>query len=301
MPRVALVCQRDGTDLFTDGPLLFSALEGVGVEAQAVPWGSATDWASFDAVVVRTTWDYVERFEEFFAWARSVEATGVPLANPVEVLAWNADKRYLRDLEMAGAPIVATRWLDPGDDPIAAVAAIPWDEFVVKPAVSAGSRMTARYAAGEHAAAVAHLRRIVATGGAAMVQPHIATVDEVGENGTYVFGGRVSHVISKGAVLKPGAAPVQDNSLAETQEAAPAAVTAELGAFASDVLARLPFADPVLYARVDTVRVDEGALALLELELFEPFLFLEISPGAAENYAAALVSWLERTPEASAR
>jgi hypothetical protein len=134
-----------------------------------------------------------------------------------------------------------------------------------------------------------------------MVQPHIGTVDAIGETGTYVFGGRVSHAITKGAVLRPGAPPVADNSLAEGQEAAPATVTDELRAFAEDTLARLPLDEPVLYARVDTVRTDDGALALLELELFEPFLFLEISPGADANYASAVVAWLGRRRPAMVR
>lgn len=292
MRCVALVCQRDGTNLETDGPYLFQALAAVGIDAEAVPWGGVVDWSRFDGVVVRTTWDYVEHFDEFFAWARSVEASGVPVANPVAVLAWNADKRYLRDLADAGVATVPTRWVEPGDDVLAAVKAIPWARYVVKPAVSAGSRMTARYDAREQDAAVEHLHLITSGGGVAMVQPHVRTVDEIGENGTYVFAGRVSHAITKGAVLKPGAAPVRDNSLAQTQEAAPTAVTDELAVFAGDVLARLPFDESVLYARVDTVREDEGALVLLELELFEPFLFLEISPGAADNYAAAVATWL---------
>jgi len=73
----------------------------------------------------------------------------------------------------------------------------------------------------------------------------------------------------------------------------PAAVDQRLADFALDVLACVP---PVLYARVDTVMGDDGQPMLMELEVTEPFLFLEHAPEGAERFARAVVRWLAQSP-----
>ena len=290
--RVALIAQFDSTDSHTDGPPLLAALQARGIEAAILPWGADEDWASWDGVVVRNAWDYVDRREEFLEWARSVEAV-TRFANPVATLEWNSDKRYLRDLSDAGVPIVPTVWVEPEGR-------LPrwrWEEVVVKPAVSAGSRGAARHDGEDRDGVAAHVDAITATGVTAMIQPYLSDVDRVGEFGTYVFEGRVSHAITKSAVLRPGAPPPVDASLALAQVARRTELTPELIGFALDVMGRLPaaVASP-LYARVAALRGGDGRLVLLELELFEPFLFVETDPEAAVRYARALDTWLRETP-----
>lgn len=98
-PRIALVTYAQLPDLDADDAPLLDALTETGAHAQAVVWDDGdVDWASFDLVVVRNTWDYMDRLEEFLAWAERVSQVST-LANPVEVLRWNTDKAYLRDLE----------------------------------------------------------------------------------------------------------------------------------------------------------------------------------------------------------
>ena len=124
--------------LDVDGPGLLQALDRVGVDARAAVWDDpAEQWGHFDLVVVRSTWDYTERRDQFVAWARSVPR----LANPAEVLEWNTDKRYLGDLAEAGVPVVPTTWIGPDD----AVALPGEGEFVVKPTVGAGARGAGRH------------------------------------------------------------------------------------------------------------------------------------------------------------
>jgi hypothetical protein len=281
-----LVASRVDADLFGDGPLLLAAFERVGVEAVVVPWGSASSgWDAFDAVVVRGTWDYIDARDEFLAWAASVPAGR--LANSLEVLRWNTDKRYLRELEAAGIPVVPTQWSDQ------AGWSFPDREFVVKPAVSAGARNSARYRAGDQRDdAAAHVAAIQAAGEVAMIQPFVASVESEGETGTYVFGGSVSHAIRKGSVLRPdvpATASINDNSI---DAVSARTVDPELAAFALDVLAVAP--GPCLYARVDTVPDDDGRPLLIELEVTEPFLFLDRAPGAADRFAAATLAFFER-------
>lgn len=244
-------------------------------------WDAPVDWASFDLAVVRGAWDYVDDRDGFLAWAQSVPR----LANPYRVLRWNTDKRYLRELAAAGVPVIETQWSDSGRS-----LAWPDGEFVVKPAVSAGARNSARHTSAE--SGTAHVAAIVADGGVAMVQPFLSAVESAGETGTYVFGGAVTHAIRKMGILEPGAGPDADNSAAQVSRVGPCLVDPDLGRFALEVLAASP--GPCLYARVDTVPGPDGKPLLMELEVAEPYLFLEHAPAAAAKFAAATAEWLGR-------
>jgi hypothetical protein len=280
--RVALVVDKASGDLHGDGPLLMAAFRKLAVEAEIVPWGAGPDWGSFDGVLIRHTWDYIFERDSFLAWAEDVSER-TRLANSAEVLRWNTDKRYLREIEAAGIPIVPTAWVAPGED----VPEVEWESFIVKPSVSAGARLSARYLRGDDIAS--HVERIHMSGAAAMLQPYVTTVDDEGETGTYVFGGEVSHAIRKGPVLNTIHSPRDDLSAASHQRVGPAPVEPTLAAFGLRVLQRAP---AVLYARVDTVIDREGHPMLMELEVTEPFLFLEHAPEAADRFARAVSQWL---------
>jgi len=254
---------------------LLDAFAAAGAEAVLHPWGG--DFSQFDAAVIRGAWDYILDRDGFLDWAASVPC---PLFNPLDVLAWNTDKRYLRDLAAAGVPVVPTDWSDePGW-------ALPAGEFVVKPAVSAGGRNSARYAGrADWDVARDHVAAIEASGGVAMIQPFVPTVETVGETGTYVFGGVVSHAINKPGVLAAGARATDELATGSFATITASPVDPALAAFAADVLAASP--GPCAYARVDTVPdPSTGAPLLIELEVTEPYLFLSVAPDPAA--AAAL-------------
>lgn len=178
-------------------------------------WDDPTvDWDAFDLVVVRSVWDYSERVDEFLAWTRTLPQ----LANPADLLAWNADKRYLGELTAAGLPTVETRLLAPGealadDDPLLD------GELVVKPTVSAGARDTSRFTPDDGERRDALVARIHAAGRTAMVQPFVASVDERGESALLLFDGRFSHAIEKGRILSP--APTRSSTTAICRRSAP--------------------------------------------------------------------------------
>ncbi|GAB3889378.1 hypothetical protein GCM10027612_31620 [Microbispora bryophytorum subsp. camponoti] len=130
------------------------------------------DWSEFDAAVVRSPWDYIDRRDEFVAWAHRVESV-TRLFNPAPVIEWNTDKTYLRTL---GVPTVPTHWPTQGGDPGADLP--DWDEFVVKPAISAGARDTVRTA--DRGAAAGHAATLLAAGRTVMVQPYIPSVEQEG-------------------------------------------------------------------------------------------------------------------------
>jgi glutathione synthase/RimK-type ligase-like ATP-grasp enzyme len=249
--------------------------------AEFVPWDDeAFDWAAPELVVLRATWDYQGRRDEFLAWTRRI---GARLVNPPEVVEWNTDKRYLHELEDAGLAVVHTGLVEPGER-----FGPPPGEYVVKPTVSAGSRDTARFAPGEEGRAAALVAAIHAAGKTAMVQPYVASVDHRGETALLFFGGELSHAIHKGPLLRPGAEPTDE--VYAPEEIAPREPTAGERAVGARVVAWSAerFGGPLAYARVDVVEGDDGRPLVLELELTEPSLFFAHSPGAAERFADVL-------------
>ncbi len=288
--RVALVTCADLPDLDPDDRLLGAALAARGFAVDAVAWDApGADWSGYAAAVLRSPWDYTDRREAFVAWARTVPR----LANPADVVAWNTDKLYLRELAGAGLPVVRTAWVAPGET----WTPPPAGTWVVKPTVSAGGRDTGRYALPDQLdLAAAHVGRLTGGGRTAMVQPYLDAVDSVGETALIFTPGAagrlgLSHAIRKDALLDGPDAGVEGLYRPE-RISARAAAPAEL-AVAERVLAAVPGgAQRLLYARVDLIPGPDGAPLLLELELTEPSLFLAYADGAADRLADAIVARL---------
>ncbi|MFF3844250.1 RimK family alpha-L-glutamate ligase [Streptomyces sp. NPDC002328] len=289
MPRVALVTYdpRPEPSKDQDLPLLLRALVEAGVEADLVFWDDAgVDWASYDLAVIRSTWDYSWRAAEFAAWTeRCAKATR--LANPVDVVRWNADKRYLGDLAEAGVPVVPTRYLAPAAADTGSL--LPTDhEYVIKPTSGAGARYAARYTPDQHDTAVRHLARMHEEGLTAMVQPYVKAIDTGGERALQFFAGRLLHASRKRAVLAPGTAFDADK-VAHPGLEPWTPTTAELDV-AQRALAAVPGAPELLYARVDLVEGEDGEPRVMELELVEPNLFLHLHPTSTPTVAAAILA-----------
>ena len=278
-------------DLHDDWPLVRAALADLDVDGVAVVWSDpSAAWSSFDLVVASGAWDNIHHVDEFLDWVAAREREGTPTVNSPATLRWNLDKRYLRELEAAGVPIVPTSWVGPdGDNRQSADISIPDGEVVVKPSISGGGHRTARYRPDEHQAARAHVRELVASGRTAMIQPYQASVDEVGELGLVFLGGAFSHAIQKDPMIRRGDGPrdsLIDNQVvrAATASDGQIALGRRAVAAAEDVLV------PTTYARVDIVETADGSPALLELELLDPVLFFPQHPDAATTYAEVLAA-----------
>ena len=245
-------------------------------------WDDASvDWKRFELVVLRSTWDYAERRDEFLAWIARLPR----VLNAADVVTWNTDKRYVAELAAAGLPVVPTAFLEPGE-PLEP----PAERFVVKPAISAGGRQAASYETHEVELAVRHLEALHATGRAAMVQPYVEGVDAIGEAALIWIGGEYSHAVTKSALLRRGQPPGTELYLQETI-AAREASAGELEV-AGRALAALPFDAPtLLYARVDLLPAADEPV-ILEVELTEPSLFLGYDAAAADRLAAAIAAAL---------
>ena len=244
---------------------LVAALRKRGLQARWLSWD---DEGTLDAdlVILRATWDYIDRVDEFLAWTRRVRN----LLNAPTVVAWNTDKRYLADLAKAGVPTLPSRFFAPGER-----VRLPAGEVVVKPAVGAGSVGAQRFidsdAAREHAA------ELQADGRTVLVQPYDSRV-EGGETALVFVGGRQSHAFTKGPILPPpGKAPVFDDSGTYAEESlTPAEPDFELWDVGHAALAAAAEhlgmgVGELLYARVDVIGGPSDP-QLLELELVEPSL-----------------------------
>lgn len=203
--RIAIATAAEFPDLDEDGPVLLSALAERGYAAEPAIWTDPeVDWSAYELVAVRSTWDYQAHRDDFVGWAQRV-ASVTSLVNPAPVIEWNTDKTYLRHLSAADLPVVPTDWLVPGG----AFTPPAEGEYVVKPAISAGSRDTNRYRAGDHEElAVRHVRDLLAAGRTVMVQPYLDAVDTAGETALLFAGGTFSHAIRKGPLLTAAMQPV---------------------------------------------------------------------------------------------
>jgi len=260
---------------------VIEALSSRGINAVHAVWNDpVVDWPSFPLVVIRSTWDYPDLHREFLAWADQLRS----VLNPLPILRWNTDKRYLDDLAGAGLPVIPTRFLEPKD-----VFQPPSSPFVVKPAVSCGAKDTARYDARNAAKARDHVRRLQANGRTVLVQPYLAAVEAKGEVAIMFIGGAYSHSIRRGALLNDIGLPEEGQIMplnVQTYEATP-----EERSLAEQVMFHVP-GDPVdlLYGRVDLVPGPDGKAMILEVELTEPSLFLDFSKGGVERLADSIAS-----------
>lgn len=282
--------EGDGDD---DG--LIAALRARGLHARWLSWDDPAT-LEVDLVILRATWDYTERLDEFLEWTTRVRN----LVNAPAVVAWNSDKRYLADIADAGVPTVPSRFFAPGED----VVLTDGDgaELVVKPSVGAGSVGAQRFDDLDEARA--HALALHADGRTALVQPYDPRIAD-GETALVFLGGRQSHAFTKGPLLPPpGERPTFDDSGTYAEETLrPAEPDFELWDVGHAALAaaaeRLGIdVAQFLYARVDVIGGADDP-RLLELELVEPSLGwrqLDDTGRAAQQrvFALGVESALER-------
>lgn len=281
-PRIAIATCAEYPAPKTDDNLLREELRAGGAEAVSVVWDEAgIDWSGFDLCLVRSTWDYHEKHAEFLEWARRVEAA-TTLTNPAEVIAWNSDKTYLREL---GEQVrtVPTVWVGQGSatDLEGILAEREWDEAVVKPVVDLGAKNLQRVRRDVESSALEE----VLQRHDALVQPFLPSLEEQGETSLVYIAGELSHTARK----RPAAGDFRVQSIwgGTVAAAEPEPAQVEL---AQRVLAQLD--EVPLYARVDLVTGLDGEPCLIELELIEPNLYLSTDPGSEKRLADAVVTQL---------
>lgn len=269
--------------LYSDDLLAADVLTARGHEIVPTVWDKTTITAlnGFDAVVMRSPWDWYQRPLEFEAFLERLGQLAVPLFNPHSMLLDFYDKTYLRGLEERGVPIVPTRWVtrDALETLPDLIRAAGWSRAVIKPTVSANSSSTHLFSASDARKVMASLRQ--KDHHAYLVQPYLDEIEHDGEWSFVFFGGVYSHAVRK--YPKLGDFRVQHDHGGRVE---PHAANPELISQATEVVRRgVPGS---LYARVDGV-VRDDQLLLMELEVIEPELFFRTDPDAADRFADALI------------
>ena len=261
-----------------DIPFAIKAAEQLEIDLVFANWNDKSiAWESFDAAVIRSAWDYVPVRDDFLQFAKNVE-TRTKLFNSFDVMRWNTDKKYLSNLENKGVPIIPTKFASNIDE---AMPAVSWafgiaEAIAIKPTVGAGARLAGK--ATTEAEAIEFVKRILEAKRTAIIQPYISSVDDEGEKAIIVINGEISHVARKVPALTKGGHGDAAGQLEITSE------IRDIVKFISNVVNEW---DDLLFARVDVVRMGEK-LVLMELELTEPWLFMQFRPEAGVNLFKAL-------------
>lgn len=282
MKKVCFLSMDDMTGYVADDDLAIGPLAEHGISVETLSWRQTTrEWSDFDLVIIRTTWDYQRHAEAFLDKLNEIAAVA-DIANSPEVARWSFNKIYLRELEQNGIPIVPTLW----GETYGRAAFAEWkerlatDELIVKPTVSATAEYTYRLREFDDEISESLRDREI------MVQPFVRAVVEEGEYSLFYFNGRLSHAIVK--------RPKTDDF--RVQEEHGGIITEVLAddqmlTVASRVLGAI--GEALLYARIDLIRFDDQ-LVVMEVELIEPALYLRMSDGSPERFAAAIADRLNK-------
>ncbi|HJW99861.1 MAG TPA: hypothetical protein VJ453_06855 [Terriglobales bacterium] len=284
MKHIALATSEAYKSLTADDQLLLAPLAMHGIQAAPAIWSDEKfPWASMDAVVLRSCWDYHLRLPEFLRWLSRMEDQKLRVWNPPALMRWNADKIYLRDLEAKGVAVIPTIWPDAAIRLDETMGNLGWEQAIVKPRVSATAHKTCLTSASDTVLAQPILDELVA-GPGALVQKFMPEIQAEGEWSLVFFAGRFSHAVVK--TPKPGDFRVQHDFGGLERSAEPPVYVLE---DATQVMKAV--GEPTLYARVDGVE-SAGRLYLMELELIEPALFLNSMPSAPDRFAKTIASLL---------
>lgn len=285
MKRCAFLTLEEQGDFVIDDEFALEPLAGLGWEVATLSWRQcAISWSRFDAVIIRSTWDYWHDVPAFLETLARINRQS-RLANPLDLVHWNLAKTYLRDLEGKGIGVVPTLWLDGlgGLSAAACAERLGSDELVVKPVIGANGQDAFRFSRHEDPVRWAGISERF-PGRACMVQPFMGKVIAEGEFSLFFFNGEFSH-----AILKTPAANEfrsQEERGAEVRAIEPEAKLLSRGQQAMAALSTVP-----LYGRIDFVRNEADDFDVMELELIEPSLYLRMDPAAPARFARAVDAW----------
>lgn len=252
------------------------------MDIEKVIWNDPNiNWEDYSLAILKSPWDYFDLIEEFYSWLNQLEAKKVKLLNPVETVRWNANKLYLQEIEAAGLMITPSFFIQNQKSVSLEdfFEKFNTDKLIVKPCVSGGAKNTFKVTVDDVKEVNQKLNQLIQHEDF-IVQPFLPEILESGEWSFIFFNGGYSHSLIKQA--KPGDFRVQP---AHGGSVHPQKPNEELVATAQQYVTL--FAKDCLYARVDGTFVN-GEFLLMELELIEPFLFLNTDPQNYDRYYQAL-------------
>lgn len=289
--KIAYICYQSGDNFAAiegENLQLLSFLEEKGLSLQQEIWDDPeVDWSQYDLALLKAPWDYFDKHERFIEWLNKLKSLNVRLLNPVDTVKWNSDKHYMQEIADAGLEIVPTVFIEKGEQPDFQQY---FDQFggekiIVKPAVSGGAKNTFALRKSDLEEFTPKLHEMLKTE-AFMVQPFLKEIQQEGEYSLMFFNGTHSHSLLKTA--KSGDFRVQHVHGGSIHPLQPEERMLNIARKYVE-----QFAKGCLYARVDGVMID-GTFQLMELELIEPFHYLETSENGFENYYQALMEMTQK-------
>ena len=257
--------------------LLQTALEKKGLKVCKKDWADTDfDWTTTKYAIFRTTWDYFERFKEFFNWLENTK-NKTTFINSAEIISWNIDKHYLKDLQKKEINIAPTLFIEKGDTITLSdlFEKTNWEEAVIKPAISGAARHTYRLTQDNYQEHESIFQELIKKE-CMLFQSFLENIILLGEISLIIIGGKFTHAVRK--IAKNGDFRVQDDHGGKVEKYTP---TQEEIIFAENCIKATPFKP--IYARVDIVYDNDNKLSLSELELIEPELWFRNHPESAEK------------------
>jgi glutathione synthase/RimK-type ligase-like ATP-grasp enzyme len=293
--RIGFVTSDEAIGRDSEMPHLMAAVVAAGLQAEVVSWEKGGAHESLDVLVIRSTWNYFAKLEEFLAWARLFRdndgtGNGPRLLNSEATVRWNCHKRYLRELARSGIPVVESRLVRSLSELLAY--AQRYERLVAKPAVGAGALGCSRFGSADLLLAETAFNEAAAVWPEVVVQPYLDSVEEVGEISLVVVDGDVVQGLRK--------SPAAGNWLVQREfggAVSDADVTSEHRAIVDTCTAHVTDrcgARP-LYMRVDLIAGPNGESLVSEVELIEPVLYADVYPEVATRLVATLASGSQPT------
>lgn len=289
--RIAILSMDSLDGFFSYDHLLEQPFREQGIQVETVSWrDDQCDWNRYDAVIIRTTWDYQDDCDAFLRVLQTIEASSARLMNSLAVTQWNISKTYLKELEATGVPVVPTRWANHFNVDAITNARSQWPnrELIVKPAVSANADDTFRIPLSETSEALlARIGSLFPAGREVMLQPFLPSIVENGEYSLFYFGGTYSHAIKKRP--KNGDFRVQEEHGGTFALATPTAAVKEVAEQALNCVN-----EDLLYARIDVAMLDDQTPAIIEMELIEPSLYFGVDAESPKRFVQAYLELIKR-------
>lgn len=286
MKKIAIATCAEIPELIPAEQSVIKELAKHGYDAQPVVWTDTNvDWKQFELVIIRSVWDYFQKYEAFIGWLDHLESNGIKVSNKVEVMKANSHKFYLREFATQGIAIVPTMFIKQHSE--VAITDIlnqqNWQQGIIKPAISASAYKTYKLDQQEAPKYQDKLEDLVQETDV-LVQEFLPQIQTEGEWSLMFFGGKYSHAVRK--VPKGQDFRVQSEFGGQTLAETPPTFVLGQAQRIIDI-----YGDELLYARVDGVVV-EGIFLLMELELIEPELFLDRHPDATARFVNAAIAFL---------
>lgn len=269
--------------------LLFEPFEQLGWKVEEVSWrDNDVNWNRFDAVIIRSPWDYQKDPEAFLDVLEEINKSEAALENNLELVKWNINKTYLRELEARGVEIVPSCWFDAFSNNLfpAVFEDLHAKEIVLKPTVSAGADNTFRIHQSNYSVFQEDLAAIF-DDRPFLIQPFMDNITAEGEFSVFFFGDTYSHTVLK--TPKPKDFRVQEEHGGRLKLVEPEESLLKTSREMRDMIQPEP-----LYTRADYVRTSDNTFALMELELIEPSLYFNMDPQSPERFAQVFDQWMEK-------